>query len=103
MRWGANGISEGGTLRYRCHTGNHFSQDALLAGITQTAEAKLWQAVRSLEEGVLFLEQSATHCELVGREAEARALYLRSDALRERSRTLLDYIYTQGQTAGPRP
>jgi two-component system chemotaxis response regulator CheB len=40
--------------RYHCHTGHGFLQGALWSGIIETVETKLWQAMRSMEEGILF-------------------------------------------------
>ena len=91
------GIKEGNTIRYRCHTGHGFSSDSLWAGIAEAVETKLWQAVRSMEEGILFLEQSATRCQIQGRQADAVQISGKADLLKTRSIALLDYIYTHGQ------
>ncbi|CAG5074797.1 Protein-glutamate methylesterase/protein-glutamine glutaminase [Dyadobacter sp. CECT 9623] len=65
-------FQEGESVRYRCHTGHGFSQGALWSGITESVETKLWQAVRSMEEGILFLEQAVTRCEVSGNAADAK-------------------------------
>lgn len=43
-------LKEENRVRYRCHTGHAFSASALLAGISESVEDKLWQAMRGLEE-----------------------------------------------------
>ncbi|WP_031530846.1 chemotaxis protein CheB [Dyadobacter crusticola] len=90
-------FQEGSNVRYRCHTGHGFSSSSLWLGINESVEAKLWQAMRSMEEGILFLEQAVTRCELSGNQDHARDFEEKADILRSRSKALLDYIYTQGQ------
>lgn len=90
-------LQEGFNVRYRCHTGHGFSSSSLWSGITESVEAKLWQAMRSMEEGILFLEQAVTRCELNGYQDHARDFEAKANILRSRSKALLAYIYTQGQ------
>lgn len=54
-------LHEGGRIRFRCHTGHAFSADSLLAGITENIEETLWNAVRSIEEGMLLLNHMGDH------------------------------------------
>ena len=96
-------FQEGKSIRYRCHTGHGFSWSALWAGIAETVETRLWQALRSMEEGILMLEQTATHYEMEGNLADAHKLSMKADLLKARSKALLDYIYTQGQINEIRP
>jgi two-component system chemotaxis response regulator CheB len=91
------GIEEGATIRYRCHTGHGFSSAALWAGIAETVETKLWQTLRSMEEGILFLEQAATRCEMQGNRAATNELSLKAELLKTKSNMLLDFIYTHGR------
>jgi len=97
------GILEGNTIRYRCHTGHGFSSAALWAGIAENVETKLWQSVRSMEEGILFLEQTATRCEIQGNQTDADILLQKADLLKSRSKALLNYIYTHGQINDVKP
>ncbi|SKC18017.1 chemotaxis protein CheB [Dyadobacter psychrophilus] len=90
-------FEEGPNVRFRCHTGHGFSSSALWAGITESVETKLWQAMRSMEEGILFLEQAVTRCEISGNKTEARSFEEKADILRVRSKALLEFIYSQGQ------
>ncbi|CAG5070682.1 Protein-glutamate methylesterase/protein-glutamine glutaminase [Dyadobacter sp. CECT 9623] len=91
------GFEEGSKIRYRCHTGHAFSQGALWSGITDLVETKLWQAMRAMEEGILFLEQAVTRSELSENLTDARSFEIKAEILRDRSKALLNYIYNQGQ------
>jgi len=97
------GIVEGNAVRYRCHTGHGFSSMALWTSIAENVEIKLWQSLRSIEEGILFLEQSATRFEIQGNQPDADVLFQKADLLKLRSKILLDYIYSHGQINDIRP
>jgi two-component system chemotaxis response regulator CheB len=86
-------VEEGETVRFRCHTGHAYSSDSLLTEITGAVEARLWQALKSIEEGVMLLEQSATKSESSGNSDEAADYYKKSTDLRSRAKSLLNFIY----------
>ncbi|KQS30941.1 chemotaxis protein CheB [Dyadobacter sp. Leaf189] len=86
-------LREGTSVRYRCHTGHGFSSESLWLSINESIETKLWQAVRSLEEGIIFLEQSATHYDSQGDELNSTELYGKADELKSRSKALIKFIY----------
>ena len=52
-------MAEGGVATYRCHTGHAFSFDTLLATTTEHTDEMLWNALRSVEEVMLLLQQAA--------------------------------------------
>lgn len=52
-------LKEGALTRYRCHTGHGFSSGSLIEEVKETIEKTLWQAVRSFEEMVMLLQQTA--------------------------------------------
>ena len=54
-------FSEGGRVRFRCHTGHAFSGDSLLAAITETIEEGLWNAIRNMQESVMLLNHMGDH------------------------------------------
>ncbi|HEU4555443.1 MAG TPA: chemotaxis protein CheB [Chitinophaga sp.] len=54
-------LSEGGRLRFRCHTGHAFSADSLLAGISESIEESLWSAIRSVQESAMLLNHMGDH------------------------------------------
>jgi two-component system chemotaxis response regulator CheB len=54
-------ITEGGSFRFRCHTGHAFSADTLLASITESVEDQMWNAVRTMQETVMLLNHLGDH------------------------------------------
>jgi two-component system chemotaxis response regulator CheB len=50
-------VREGGILRFRCHTGHAFSSGTLLDSSGTQVEARLWDAVRALDETVMLLNR----------------------------------------------
>jgi two-component system chemotaxis response regulator CheB len=46
---------------YRCHVGHQFGPQSLAAAQAETAEAKLWGAVATLEETAALARHLATH------------------------------------------
>jgi two-component system chemotaxis response regulator CheB len=54
-------LTEGGRLRFRCHTGHAFSADSLLASVTENIEHSLWAAIRSIQESVFLLNHMGDH------------------------------------------
>jgi two-component system, chemotaxis family, protein-glutamate methylesterase/glutaminase len=53
-------LAEGGSFRFRCHTGHGFTPDSLLSGQNGNVEQALWSAVR------LFQERATLHRKLAG-------------------------------------
>lgn len=54
-------VAEDGLLRFRCHTGHAYSVESLLAEIEEAVEEALWNAVRAVDENLLYLRQIAAH------------------------------------------
>ena len=52
-------IQDGGMLRFRCRVGHAFSDDGMRAGYSESVEAALWSAVRSLEESAALEDKLA--------------------------------------------
>ena len=92
-------INEGNTIRYRCHTGHGFSSASLFLGITESIEANLWRAVRSIEEGIMLFEQLAGQSEKSGNAEQTKLYDDQSAELRKRASALLAFIYDKGQIA----
>ena len=82
------GITEGRHVRYRCHTGHAFTGNALLAGITDTLEESLWNAVRALEEAVLLLDQMGRQSADLGRLEDAGRFRQQAETMRLKARTM---------------
>jgi two-component system chemotaxis response regulator CheB len=51
-------------IYYRCHVGHHFGPQSLAAAQTESAEAKLWAAVATLEETAALARHLAGHTDL---------------------------------------
>ena len=86
-------LREGKIVRFRCHTGHAFSSDTLLESVTESIEARLWDAVRASDETVMLLNQlgeefakagnaaAAEKCFDKAREAHARLAPVREAAM----------------------
>lgn len=81
-------ITEGDLIRFRCHTGHAFVSGALLAGISETTESKLWQTLRAMEEAVMLLEHLGQHLQDTGQPVEAGAFQDKAHQMRARARAL---------------
>ncbi|MET3879569.1 chemotaxis protein CheB [Chitinophaga sp. OAE865] len=69
-------LSEGGRIRYRCHTGHAFSESSLLSAITDNIENNLWNTARGLEESVNLLNHMGDHFAEINQPALA-AMYFK--------------------------
>ena len=67
-------LKTGGGTRFRCHTGHAYTADALLAELTESVEAALWNAIRSVQESSLLMEHIAGHVREAG-QADLAARY----------------------------
>ena len=86
-------LQEGQRVRYRCHTGHSFTASALLAGITETVEETLWQAMRGLEETAMLLQHIGEHI-MDGGDHEAADLFLKkANETADRARVVHDSIF----------
>jgi len=94
-------ISNGGILRFRCHTGHAYSVNSLLAEVNESIEESLWSAVRAIEERMLLLRHVARHLDEAGenersgqagdlleqaRDLEQQAQFVRLAVLRHEQR-----------------
>ena len=88
-------IREGKLIRYRCHNGHAYTASTLLADVTQTVEESLWKAIRSLEETVILLEQSARQFAEGGNAAAANQFYQKARETRERAARTREFVFRQ--------
>lgn len=88
-------FTEGKIIRYRCHTGHAYSENALLASVTKSVEEDLWKVVRGLEEAIILLEQSARQFELAGKDKQAQIFYQKAIEMHKKSQHLRQYIFDQ--------
>lgn len=54
-------ITDGGPLRFRCHTGHAYTAASLLAEVGGAIEESLWSAIRVIEERIMLLHHLAAH------------------------------------------
>jgi two-component system, chemotaxis family, protein-glutamate methylesterase/glutaminase len=101
-------LRDGRIQRYRCHTGHAFSRNALLEATAEQIEARLWDAVRALDETVMLLNTMGQEFAKAGdaRAAElcfdkAREAHQRSQPLRESAREN-DVLGTHTTEEGPK-
>ena len=83
-------LRDGRIVRFRCHTGHAFTASTLLEAVTEQAEDRLWEAVRTMDETVMLLNKMGEEHARVGntRAAEecfdkAREAHTRSQPIRE--------------------
>jgi two-component system, chemotaxis family, protein-glutamate methylesterase/glutaminase len=88
-------IQEDKLIRYRCHTGHAYTANSLLVDVTKTVEESLWKSVRSLEEMVILLEQSARKFTEINDEQASRLFYEKARETRERAATTRELIFKQ--------
>ena len=78
-------ITEGGSFRFRCHTGHGFTADALLADLMETIDEQLWQTIRSLQEASMLLEHIGRHMQENGGSAQAEVFLAKARELNQQS------------------
>jgi two-component system chemotaxis response regulator CheB len=77
-------LREGRILRFRCHTGHAFSADTLLEAGSETIEARLWDAVRAVDEIVLLLNRLGEQFAAGGNAAAAEKCFDKAREAHER-------------------
>jgi two-component system, chemotaxis family, protein-glutamate methylesterase/glutaminase len=81
-------LREGAIERYRCHTGHAFSRGALLSTTAEQTEARLWDAVRALDETVMMLNRMGHEFAKAGDSAAAALCFDQAREAHERSQPL---------------
>jgi two-component system, chemotaxis family, protein-glutamate methylesterase/glutaminase len=89
-------LKEAGRVRFRCHTGHAFSAESLLAEISEGIESALWNAIRSLQEGALLLQELGTHVES-HKPGAGTALVTRGDRLLRQADALRDIVMSPAE------
>ena len=79
-------------IRFRCHTGHAYSPDSLLAEISEGVEEALWNAIRSMQEGSMFMRQLAGHVVAAHTDDDVRSLTGRADALDQQADRLREMV-----------
>lgn len=96
-------MKEGNYIRFRCHTGHAYSPISLMAEINEAVEDAMWNAIRSIEESVLLMQQLANHAQTA--HDAAIATHLSESVARARKQAdlireaMLEHIENHGATA----
>jgi two-component system chemotaxis response regulator CheB len=93
-------LREGKSTRYRCHTGHAFTHSALLDGIMEHTGKMLWQVIRSMEEGVMLLDQMAQHMREEGNPRRATVYSKNARELEKRSKVFHEITLKQIALSG---
>ena len=86
-------LREGNLIRYRCHTGHAYLSSSLLTDLTDSVDVKLWQALKSLEEIIIVLEQSAEEQLSFNNIPMSDDLLQKAGIARNRADKLYDFIF----------
>lgn len=77
-------LREGKIIRFRCHTGHAFSASTLLNSATDDIEARLWDAVRAVDETVILLNRMGEEFAKAGNAAAAEKCFDKARETHER-------------------
>ena len=88
-------LKEDKRVRFRCHTGHSFSASSLLAGISESVEETLWQAMRGLEETTMLLQHMGEHIMDAGDHEVANRFMKKANETAERARIVHRSVFQQ--------
>lgn len=100
-------ITDGGRMRFRCHTGHGFSADSLLSSLTENIEESLWSAIRGVDESIMLLNHIGDHFAEVNSGGLAAKFFQKATEARTRNelirRAVLDHemLTTESIEHGP--
>jgi two-component system, chemotaxis family, protein-glutamate methylesterase/glutaminase len=80
-------IAEGKMSRFRCHTGHAYTDNSLLEAVMESTGERLWQVIRSFEEGVMLLDHMGQHLRDAGDADRAKIFFTKARELEQRSKT----------------
>ena len=83
-------LREGSIMRFRCHTGHAYSAHALLESNAEDVEARLWDAVRALDETVMLLNAMGEEFTRSGDLHAAELCFAKAREAHERSQPIRD-------------
>lgn len=91
-------LQDGGSFRFRCHTGHGFTPESLLDGQGEELEHALWSAVRVLKERAGIHEQMASRMQSNGLKDLAAKYHERAEEERKKS-LLIEGILSRTKTS----
>jgi len=90
-------LIEGGRPRFRCHTGHAFSSDALLVAVNAHIEDSFYQALRSVEEGVMLLNHLGDHFAEANKPKLASLYFKKASEVKARAALVRQAVQTHEQ------
>ena len=78
-------ITEGGQLRFRCHTGHGFTAGALLEGLMEKLGEMVWQVTRGFQEVSMLLDHMGRHMQENGRTVQADGFLAKARELNQQA------------------
>jgi two-component system chemotaxis response regulator CheB len=93
-------IVEGKMARFRCHTGHAYTDSSLLEGVMEATGEMLWQVMRSLEEGVMLLNQMGQSLQVAGNSERAKIFFEKAQELEKRSDTFHETVLKHESLSG---
>ena len=93
-------LKEGSRVRYRCHTGHSYTANSLLAGVSESVEETLWEAMRGLEEITMLLQHMGEHIMDAGDHAVADRFMKKANETAERARLVHDSVFKHERLSG---
>ena len=93
-------IKEGGTSRFRCHTGHAYTPSALLAGVMEAIGEGYWQVMRALEEAVMLLDDMGRQFADAGQPEVAERFFAKAREADERARWLRETTLHHDHVSG---
>src|SRR5919199_5159478 len=78
-------LKEGNLLRFRCHTGHAYSINTLLAEVTQSIEAILWDGIRTIEASEMLMIHTAKHLREMNEHEAADLLLQKAEDAKRRA------------------
>jgi two-component system chemotaxis response regulator CheB len=85
-------VEDANRIRFRCHTGHAYSANSLVAAVSETVEASLWNAIRSLEEAGLLLQTLAAHLTERHEEADTQRIIEQAHEARRHSNSIRELL-----------
>jgi two-component system chemotaxis response regulator CheB len=93
-------IAEGKMSRFRCHTGHAYTDNALLESVMVETGEMLWQVIRSLEEGVMLLDQMGKYLQDAGDPERAGIFLTKARQIAKRAQTFHNDVLAHESLSG---
>jgi two-component system chemotaxis response regulator CheB len=93
-------LREGKIIRFRCHTGHAYTISALLSEVTTNVESSLWQAMKSLEETTMLLNNLGQHFDQEKQKDIAGVFYEKAKRIKKQSQVIHDSVLRQELLSG---